>query len=384
VIVDPITTGLVLEAMTPAMLAALRRPAPVFDPNAFAYLRDRIFNEMRDHMFHGYRPGGAPPCRRVVLDEELGPEARAELVIHILDGRAFRLPLTGEVDPRVLMHVAFTRICELYWDNQAQAYNRDPYPPFDWRNHVELRNRLNDAERGLAPAPTVAEGFAMLGVDHGERDSTTLTVRQYLGFQIIDLVETPQRNQTRCRDNCGCPVCRADGLRPDSRRAFEDERRDAEARGIKLLKEWLSPAQLREYTAYLYFDVSGGASGKRYRIKHGEVQNVFELDSQGREICGWCFAPDGYLVPGDVMLAQKVALETNERGALKVANRFRGRDQRYDPRVGWVDEIMAFADGILGIAPRAVFRGGEAPRPARVVVTSNPVVVDSRSWTGLA
>ena len=32
--------------------------------------------------------------------------------------------------------------------------------------------------------------------------------------------------------------------------------------------------------------------------------------------------PLGYLVAGDVMLAQKIALETNEFGALAVANSF--------------------------------------------------------------
>jgi len=32
--------------------------------------------------------------------------------------------------------------------------------------------------------------------------------------------------------------------------------------------------------------------------------------------------PKGYLVAGDVMLAQKIALETNERRALTVANKF--------------------------------------------------------------
>jgi hypothetical protein len=37
---------------------------------------------------------------------------------------------------------------------------------------------------------------------------------------------------------------------------------------------------------------------------------------------GWCFVPEGGLVAGDVMLAQKIALETNERAALAVANRF--------------------------------------------------------------
>jgi len=50
--------------------------------------------------------------------------------------------------------------------------------------------------------------------------------------------------------------------------------------------------------------------------------NIHELDGAGCPRVGWCFAPKGYLVAGDVMLAQKIALETDERGALAVANRF--------------------------------------------------------------
>jgi hypothetical protein len=37
---------------------------------------------------------------------------------------------------------------------------------------------------------------------------------------------------------------------------------------------------------------------------------------------GWCFVPSGSLVAGDVMLAQKVALEAFECEALAVAKRF--------------------------------------------------------------
>jgi hypothetical protein len=37
---------------------------------------------------------------------------------------------------------------------------------------------------------------------------------------------------------------------------------------------------------------------------------------------GWCFVPKGDLVEGDVMLAQKISLETSERTALAAANRF--------------------------------------------------------------
>ena len=97
---------------------------------------------------------------------------------------------------------------------------------------------------------------------------------------------------------------------------------EREARGLELLKEWLSPEQLAQYDARSYFEVTGCHSGKTYRISHGTSMNIHELDGAGRPRFGWCFAPKGYLVAGDVMLAQKIALETNERGALALANRF--------------------------------------------------------------
>ena len=44
---------------------------------------------------------------------------------------------------------------------------------------------------------------------------------------------------------------------------------------------------------------------------------------------GWCFAPSGYLVAGDVMLAKKIALETKERATLAVVTdlTFKCRDE---------------------------------------------------------
>src|SRR3979411_791281 len=97
---------------------------------------------------------------------------------------------------------------------------------------------------------------------------------------------------------------------------------EREARGLELLKEWLSPEQFAQYDANSYFEVSGCHSGKRYRISHGTSMNIHELDGAGRPRVGWCFAPKGHLVAGDVMLAQKIALETDERRALAVANKF--------------------------------------------------------------
>ena len=100
-----------------------------------------------------------------------------------------------------------------------------------------------------------------------------------------------------------------------------------DARGLQLMRDWLSPDQRAQFDDSGTFEVVGCDSGKRYRICHGTQQNVFELDDAGRLKVGLCFIPYGELVAGDVMLAQKIALETDESSALAVANRFlpRGR-----------------------------------------------------------
>ena len=98
-------------------------------------------------------------------------------------------------------------------------------------------------------------------------------------------------------------------------------RYETEARALTLLKEWLSPKQRACYERFRYFDVVGSDTGKHFRIHHGTQTNIEELSHTGHHVCKWCFVPDGDLVAGDVMLAQKIALETNERKALSVAHR---------------------------------------------------------------
>jgi hypothetical protein len=95
-----------------------------------------------------------------------------------------------------------------------------------------------------------------------------------------------------------------------------------EARATTLLREWLSPQQPAQFDAEGYFDVVGCDSGKRYRIHHGTSMNVHEMDDAGHPKSGWCFVPNRRLAAGDVMLAQKIALETCENSALAVAHRF--------------------------------------------------------------
>jgi hypothetical protein len=99
----------------------------------------------------------------------------------------------------------------------------------------------------------------------------------------------------------------------------------SEVRGCELLTEWLSAEQFKQYGSYNYFEVIGCHTGNRYRIRHGTGMNVYELDDVGRPRAGWCFVPNDNLVAGDVMLAQKIALETDERAALAVAKNFSPR-----------------------------------------------------------
>jgi hypothetical protein len=97
---------------------------------------------------------------------------------------------------------------------------------------------------------------------------------------------------------------------------------EAHQRGLRLLAENLSPAQRAQYEKRGYFIVTGGESGRRYRIRYGSQLNVEELNRRGRPTRLLCFLPKGDLVEGDVMLAQKLALELFESEVLKAAREY--------------------------------------------------------------
>jgi hypothetical protein len=107
----------------------------------------------------------------------------------------------------------------------------------------------------------------------------------------------------------------------DTRWLVDEYGTAAHERGIRLLKERLSPEQRQQYDKHAFFEVIGGKTGRRYRIRYGRSMNIDQLDKNGRRVCGWCFFPRGNLVAGDVMLAQKVSLELFESEALKIANK---------------------------------------------------------------
>jgi len=114
--------------------------------------------------------------------------------------------------------------------------------------------------------------------------------------------------------------CRVKAVRELYRHFLNSGRSKTERRGLRLLQNWLSPAQRQQFEKFCYFDVVGCSSGRLYRIYDTpNPPNVYQINGIGRKK-GLCFAPVGSLVQGDVMLAQKIALETDEQSALAIAN----------------------------------------------------------------
>ncbi len=98
--------------------------------------------------------------------------------------------------------------------------------------------------------------------------------------------------------------------------------RTPEGRSLRLLREWLSPAQRAQLAESGYFEVIGGETGRQHRIYAGAATNVCELSERGRPKLGSCFVPLGELPIGDIMLAQKITLENSEGDVLAVARTF--------------------------------------------------------------
>ena len=95
---------------------------------------------------------------------------------------------------------------------------------------------------------------------------------------------------------------------------------DAVGCADRLLIINLSAAQRAQFESRGYFEVTGGVTGKHYRIRRGYQMNIEELDQKGRRVRLLCFVPEGQVPIADVMLAQKIALELFESAAIRVAH----------------------------------------------------------------
>jgi hypothetical protein len=94
-----------------------------------------------------------------------------------------------------------------------------------------------------------------------------------------------------------------------------------ELRADRLLRANLTPEQRDQYGKDKSFIVVGGSTGRRYRITAARQMNVAALGNDGRWNKSLCIVPVCQLPLGDIMLAQKIALELFESEALRLANK---------------------------------------------------------------
>lgn len=80
-------------------------------------------------------------------------------------------------------------------------------------------------------------------------------------------------------------------------------------RARQLLTECLSPQQLEEFETHGYFHTVG-ADGHLYRIEKGYGHNVFRVEN-GRDVAEYCIINTEMVPDYDLMLAQKLLLETS-------------------------------------------------------------------------
>jgi hypothetical protein len=106
-----------------------------------------------------------------------------------------------------------------------------------------------------------------------------------------------------------------------------DSRRVVEQRALDLLDSRLSPIQREQFHSVERFEVIGGETGTRYVIRNISTINIDQLNSDGERVKRWCFGPHGNLATGDVLLAQKLALECCESQALSRAQSYAPENQ---------------------------------------------------------
>lgn len=113
---------------------------------------------------------------------------------------------------------------------------------------------------------------------------------------------------------------------------------DALQRSKDLLMSCLTEAQRDSLERFAKFRCVSDV-GDVYEIEAHRMHNIFLLDAQGRRVQEWCVTPCGNFPVYDVMLAQKLALETDSSALADQANitdlrsgrMIRQADRQYTP-----------------------------------------------------
>jgi hypothetical protein len=105
-------------------------------------------------------------------------------------------------------------------------------------------------------------------------------------------------------------------------RQCEERRRakhEANYRAEKLLMSHLNEEQRLEWLQHRYFTVTS-QSGKCFQIVDNPFQNIWELDKKGRRCVNYCIVFMKEDMPlSDLLLVQKLMLESNESEFMKIA-----------------------------------------------------------------
>lgn len=97
------------------------------------------------------------------------------------------------------------------------------------------------------------------------------------------------------------------------------ELEEARNKSRALLEEFLDDDQKAELVAAERFHVQG-LDGHRYQIRVGQAHNVFRVDDSGQKLVEYCLITKGLLPVCDLLLTQKILLETDPETFHATAN----------------------------------------------------------------
>lgn len=113
----------------------------------------------------------------------------------------------------------------------------------------------------------------------------------------------------------------AEAERQARQRVASRAREESRLRAEELLLQNLDKEQAAQFQRERAFEVYTQGRTKRYRVGYGTAGNVSLLDGKGVVVAKFCIHPEVACPTEDVMLAQKLLLETDEGTFLKIANR---------------------------------------------------------------
>jgi len=102
-------------------------------------------------------------------------------------------------------------------------------------------------------------------------------------------------------------------------RITSEQRDEIELRAKNLLLSCLTPDQRTMYEREQKFRVVSNR-GNVFELHHKRLHGVYRLDMQGKKIEEWCVSPHGRIPICDVLLSQKVMLESDEDSLRRDAN----------------------------------------------------------------